>query len=214
MLAKTVLGRFLKMKTFEQKSKENFNRKTDDYEHTFDGRFTESYKSLLLEEIKINPNDSILDVACGNGKFLKMLSDKCAIKGYGVDIAEKMVENARKNCPGMTFKVGSSEHTSFQDQMFDVVTVCVALHHFPDLKAFAKEAKRILKPEGLVYIAEGHLPVVIRRASNLLIPLSKAGDVKVYSPKEIQSAFEAYGFEMTGFKRRGIYQMLIEMRKK
>jgi len=201
------------MKTFEQKTTENFNRKADNYDRTFDGWFTERYKRLLLEEIKIKPHDRILDIGCGNGTFLKMLSGQFVIEGYGVDIAGKMIENARKNCPDMTFEVNSCEHTSFQDQTFDVITVCVALHHFPDLNAFAKEASRILKPEGLLYIAEGHLPFIIREITNLFIPFSRTGDVKVYSPKEIQSAFNAYGFDLTAFNRRGIYQMLIEMRK-
>jgi hypothetical protein len=42
--------------------------------------------------------------------------------------------------------------------------------------------------------------------------LSKAGDVKFYSPKEIQGTFEAYGFEQIGFKREGHVQ-IIEMQK-
>ena len=201
------------MNTFEQRSRDNFNRKADDYDNTFDGRFAEKYKGFLLEEIKIQPHDSVLDVGCGNGRFLEMLSDKHDIEGYGVDIAEKMIDNARRNCPGMTFEVNGCEHTSFQDQSFDVITVCVALHHFPDLRAFAREANRVLKPKGLLYIAEGRLPFIIREVFNLFIPFSRSGDVKVYSPREIRSAFEAYGFELVELKKRGIYPMLIVLRK-
>ncbi|HWQ88995.1 MAG TPA: methyltransferase domain-containing protein, partial [Desulfitobacteriaceae bacterium] len=93
------------MKTVEEKSRDWYNRIADNYDNLFEGRFTEKFKKLLLEEIKIKPNDSILDVACGNGRLLKMLASKYAIKGYGVDITEKMIENARKNCPDMVFEV-------------------------------------------------------------------------------------------------------------
>ena len=201
------------MKNFAQKSREAYNQKADHFDQTFDARVSRSYKKLLLAEARIKPHDSILDVGCGNGTLLKMFQEQYAIRGYGVDIAEKMIENARKNCPDMTFEVNSCEHTSFPDQTFDVVTVCLALHHFPDLNAFAREVARVLKPHGLLYIAEGHLPVVLREITNLFVPFSKEGDVKIYSPREIRRAFAAYGLEMTRYKRKGIYPMLIEMQK-
>lgn len=133
------------MKTFEEKSRENYNRKAKEYDNTLDGKFTEKFKKLLLEEIKIKHNDSILDVACGNGAFLQMVSNRCNIKGYGIDISEKMIEYAKAKCPDMLFEVNGCEYTPFKDQMFDVITVCAAYHHFPNIKAFAKEANRILK---------------------------------------------------------------------
>ena len=196
------------MKTFKDKSRESYNRKADDYDNTFDGKFTLKFKKLLLEEIKIKPMDSILDVACGNGTFLKMLSSKCDIKGYGIDISEKMIENAKKICPDMTFEISSCDHTSFESQMFDAITVCAAYHHFPDVKAFAKEINRILKPHGMLYVAELYYPLIIRLICNPFVPLLRTGDVKIYSPGEIQSNFEAYCFEQVGIKREGHIQII------
>ncbi len=200
------------MKTFNEKSRENYNRKAKDYDNTFDGKFTEKFKKLLLEEIKIKPNDSILDVACGNGTFLQMVSSKCDIKGYGIDISEEMIENAKGKCPDMLFEVNGCEYMLFKDQMFDVITVCAAYHHFPDIKAFAREANRVLKQRGRLYIAEVYIPFIIRAICNPFVRLSKAGDVKFYSPKEIQDNFQAYGFEQVGYKREG-YVQIIEMQK-
>jgi len=196
------------MKTFKDKSRESYNRKADDYDKTFDGKFTVKFKELLLEEITVETNNNILDVACGNATFLKMLSNKYDIKGYGIDISEKMIENAKRRCPDMAFEISSCEHTPFDNQIFDMVTVCAAYHHFPDTKAFAKEVSRILKPKGLLYIAEVYYPFIIRAIFNPFVPLSKAGDVKFYSPKEIQSNFEKYGFEMVNFKREGHIQII------
>jgi ubiquinone/menaquinone biosynthesis C-methylase UbiE len=201
-------GEISQMKTFEDKSRESYNGKADDYDNTFDGKFTVRFKELLLEEIIAKTNNSILDVACGNATFLKMLSNKYDIKGYGIDISEKMIENAKKRCPDMTFEISSCEHTPFDNQMFDMVTVCAAYHHFPDTKAFAKEVSRILKPKGLLYIAEVYYPFIIRAILNPFVPLSKAGDVKFYSPKEIQSNFEEYGFERVNFKTEGHIQII------
>lgn len=200
------------MKNFDEKSRENYNQNANDYDNTFDGKFTEKFKRLLLEEVVINTNDSVLDVACGNGTFLKMLSGKYNIRGYGIDISENMIENARRKCPDMTFEVTGCGQTPFKDRMFDVMTVCAAYHHFPDTKAFAKEVKRILKPRGMIYIAEVYCPAIIRVICNPFIPLSKAGDVKFYSSKEIQKNFEDFGFEQAGIKRDGLVQ-IVKMRR-
>lgn len=105
--------------------------------------------------------------------------------GYGIDISEKMIENAKKKYTDMIFKINSCECTSFESQMFDAITVCAAYHHFPDVKAFAKECNRILKPQGMLYIAEEYYPLIIRLISNPFVPLSRAGDVKILRIKYI-----------------------------
>ena len=48
-----------------------------------------------------------------------------------------------------------------------------------------KEMKRILKPKCVIYIADIYYPLIIRAILNPFVPLSKAGDVKFYSLKEI-----------------------------
>lgn len=200
------------MKTFDQKSRESYNRKAADYDQTFDGRFTKRFKELLVAKMNLKTGDFLLDVACGNGTFLKMAADKESIRGYGIDISEKMIENAKNKCPEMSFQVNSCDDIRFEDGMFDVITVCAAYHHFPDVQAFAKEAFRLLKPKGRLYIAEVYYPFVVRSLLNPFIPLSKAGDVKFYSPEKIRENFQSQGFFPKGFwKERHI--MIIEMQK-
>lgn len=59
------------MKTFEEKSRESYNQKADSYDSTFDGKFTVKFKKLLLEEVIVKPDNSVLDVACMKGTGLK-----------------------------------------------------------------------------------------------------------------------------------------------
>ena len=199
------------MKTFLEKSRENYNRIADNYDNTYDGRFTKEFKELLLEELSVKPGDAVLDVACGNGTLLKMISERWEIKGSGIDISEKMIENAKRKCPDMTFEVGPCERSSFPASTFDVITVCAAYHHFPDVKAFAREANRLLKPNGLLFIADVYYSF-LRGLANLILPFSHAGDVRCYSPKEIQTNFESVGFQLIGFKKRGVIQ-IVKMQK-
>lgn len=200
------------MKTFEEKSRKYYNRIADNYDHSFDSLVTNKFKNFLLENIVIHPNDAVLDIACGNGTLLKMLSERWKIRGYGLDIAEKMIENAKRKCPEMTFEVSSCDHSSLPSQSIDIIIVCAAYHHFPDVKAFAQEANRLLKTSGRLYIAEMYFPF-FRFLTNPLLRHWKAGDVKYYSPKEIMANFEAVDFEPIGFKKRGSMQ-IVKMRKR
>ena len=49
-------------------------------------------KTELL--LNIQPNDFVLDIACGNGNFAKRLAE-CGAKVVAFDYSEKMVENAK-----------------------------------------------------------------------------------------------------------------------
>ena len=156
---------------------------------------------------------AILDVGCGNGTLLSKLSKVMPVAGFGVigfgvDLSPQMIANAKALCPEFSFAVSGCESIHFDDSSMDIVTVCCAYHHFPDVDKFASEASRLLKTSGHLYIADIHLPIVIRHIVNLLMPLSKGGDVKIYSQKEIASTFEAIGFRLISATKRGYVQIV------
>jgi ubiquinone/menaquinone biosynthesis C-methylase UbiE len=70
------------------------------------------------------------------------------ITGFGIDIAERMINYAAAKNPGMVFRVSGCESIPFNDCSMDIVTVCAAYHHFTNVTLFAKEASRVLKPGG------------------------------------------------------------------
>ena len=197
------------MADFNAKSKAAYNKKADNYDDTHDGRFTRKFKQLLVSEVALRDNATVLDVACGNGSLLAALNNKTPINGFGIDIADRMIKNAAANNPGMEFRVSGCESIHFENCSMDVVIVCAAYHHFPDTAAFAKEAKRVLKPNGTIYIADIYLPTVLRFFINPFVSLSGAGDVRFYSPKEITGSFEQYGFTAMETKLFGHVQIVV-----
>lgn len=197
------------MNKFEQRSKKSYNKKAKNYDSTFDGKFTVKFKRMLYDNINVNTDDIVVDIACGNGRFLNMLTQKSSFRGYGVDISEKMIEQARTLNPEMIFFTGSCENLPIETESTDIMTVCAAYHHFPKVDKFAKEASRVIKKDGLLYIAEVYLPGVFRVMANPFIKLSKAGDVKFYSPDEIVSFFESIGFIRKDVIINGMVQLII-----
>ena len=200
------------MANFNEKSRAAYNQMADHYDSSHDGRFTQQFKELLCAMIPLRENCDVLDVACGNGSLLAALNRQKPINGFGIDIADRMIKNAAANNPGMEFHVSGCEAMPFQDGAMDMITVCAAYHHFPDVKAFAREAQRILRSKGSMYIAEVYLPSVLRIILNPLVPLSKSGDVRFYSPKKIAATFKRVGFEEIEVKRSGHIQ-IVSMQK-
>ncbi len=193
---------------FEARSISAYNKKANDYENTFDGQFTQKFKTLLVNSVDLHEGDSILDIACGNGRLLNMFEKKCAIKGYGADISDKMVEQAQLLNPSMQFAVGRCEELPFEDGTFNAITVCAAYHHFPDVDGFAKEAYRLLKPQGKLYIADVYYPWLVRTLANPFVRFSKAGDVKFYAPKEIKATLTDAGFRNWQHSTDGHIQLI------
>lgn len=112
----------------------------------------------------------------------------------------------------MSFKVASCDDLPFEDESMDIVIVCAAFHHFPNVDRFAEEAFRVLKRNGMLYIAEVYYPAFIRIICNPFVPLSKAGDVKFYGSNEIIALFTNYGFRRELLKKDGHVQ-IIQMKK-
>ena len=179
---------------FERRSFRSYQQKADHYDDTPDGMYTRAFKDLLMEMVQIPEGGQVLDVACGNGRLLEMLSRRHHFNGFGVDISDRMVENAGRLNPAMVFLQAGADAFPFEDASFDVITVCAAYHHFPDVNAFAKEAWRVLKPDGKLYIAEVYYPRLLRVLCNPLIRFSPAGDVRLYSPEEILRVVTNAGF--------------------
>jgi ubiquinone/menaquinone biosynthesis C-methylase UbiE len=201
-----------KMNKFNEKSRAAYNKIADDYDNSPDGKFTVKFKKLLLSTVTLRENYNVLDVACGNGTLLAAMKKQKAIKGFGIDISERMIKNAAALNPGMEFQAAGCEAVPFQNNSMDIITVCAAYHHFPDAGAFAGEAERLLKRGGKIYIADIYLPSLLRIICNPFVPLLPAGDVKFYSPKAIIKNFSRHGFEKIDVMINGNVQ-IISMRK-
>jgi 2-polyprenyl-3-methyl-5-hydroxy-6-metoxy-1,4-benzoquinol methylase len=93
----------------------------------------------------------ILDIGCGRGIFL----DKMRKKGwetYGTEISETGARHAREVLKLNVF-TGAAEESKFADNFFDCVTLFHVLEHLPHPVDTLKEARRMLKPGGLLVVA-------------------------------------------------------------
>lgn len=75
----------------------------------------------------ITPNDTVLDVGCGDGDLLSKIS---ALRRAGIDFSEKMIAIARKH-KNIDFFVDDVRKLDFKDNTFDIVYTVRCLINLP-----------------------------------------------------------------------------------
>jgi len=180
------------MKTKKPKdfSFENFAKS---YDSGIAAKGSQKFYNLLLREIEAQPGAALLDVGCGTGALLKLIAGTYIIKGYGIDAEKNMIAAAQRNCPQMQFSVGVCDKLPFGDQSFDAVIACMAYHHFDNKEGFAKEAARVLKPGGILYIADPRFPWFVRKTMNGILRLFRVVG-EFFKAEEITARFSHMGF--------------------
>ncbi len=105
------------------------------------------FKRSLMIQTPFIPGGRILDVGCGNGYFLKWMKEH-GWETYGVEISNSACQIAEKN--GITVFNGELRGARYPSNYFDVVTMNQVLEHVYSPRAYFREIKRILKPNGLL----------------------------------------------------------------
>jgi ubiquinone/menaquinone biosynthesis C-methylase UbiE len=120
---------------------------------TFDKRYERNqYADVereLLAFVGSNPERKILEVGCGTGHWLEVLSAR-GLHVAGLDFSAQMLARARARLPGIELVHGQAEHLPWPAESFDRVFCINAIHHFVDKPAFLAEARRLLRPGGML----------------------------------------------------------------
>ncbi|MDD2959650.1 MAG: methyltransferase domain-containing protein [Lachnospiraceae bacterium] len=178
-----------------EQSQKVYNEMAWEYDSAPEGNYTRPHKEEITKKAVLRDGDNILDVACGNGSLLGMLSKKARVNAFGIDISENMIAAARERYPAGTFAVSPCVPLGFENGSMDVITVSCAFHHFEAPQIFANECMRVLKKNGKVFMAEPFFSPMVRWLANTVVfPFTKTDDVRVYSQKELQLFFELAGF--------------------
>jgi ubiquinone/menaquinone biosynthesis C-methylase UbiE len=145
----------------------------------------------------------ILDVGCGTGRFLRAASVRWPqAQLLGVDPAEQMILEAARLNPQAIFKVGFAESLPLPDESADIVVSSLSFHHWEDHQKGIQEIARVLRPEGLLCLAD----------HNML--LSKLWKEKVQSRKEIQTFMIEAGLTVRRSQGLGLRFVLITLAQK
>lgn len=106
---------------------------------------------------KLPPGTTVLDVGCGIGGSSRILARDYGFSVTGITISPQQVKRATELTPNdldVKFAVDDAMSVSFPDASFDVVWSIEAGPHMPDKAIFARELLRVLKPGGILVVAD------------------------------------------------------------
>ena len=105
-------------------------------------------RSLIVENLRIEPGMRVLEAGCGAGAVLSLLVDTGAAL-TGVDYSEPHIAIARKVLPGVDLRVGEAAALPFDAARFDAVFSYGVFLYFADLtyaQRVLAEMLRVARP--------------------------------------------------------------------
>jgi SAM-dependent methyltransferase len=109
----------------------------------------------LLEFLAPSPADRVLDLGCGLGSFLAILRHQ-RVESIGLDLDLSRTARAAASAPGARLAVGDALRVPFADETFDGIVMGELLEHLREDGAALREARRLLRPGGVLAISVPH----------------------------------------------------------
>ena len=117
------------------------------------------WKKNLINWMKPQPGNRIIDVAAGTGDLAKMISKKNNNKNIFccVEPNKGMFETGKQKLKSLTnikWYLNSAENLPFKESSFDFYTISYGIRNVTDINKCLKEAHRVLKPGGRFFCLE------------------------------------------------------------
>lgn len=105
----------------------------------------------MLERLRRAAPEAVLDLACGEGRFCRMIAPNVDHVA-GIDPTEALISHAKAK-GGADYHVARAENLPFDNNSFDLAVSYLSLIDIPDVPIALAEAHRVLRPNGLLLIA-------------------------------------------------------------
>lgn len=172
------------------------------------------YQNLRLEMLPYIPKSAknILELGCGEGVFGSYLRENLGAKVTGIEIESKFAIKAKKNLDKVYIGDAESIIKKLPAKSFDVIVANDVLEHMVDPYLVLKEAKRILKKDGIIVSSIPNM-----RNFHVLYHLVRHGQweyvesgildrthLRFFTQKSIRNMYERLGYEVV--QHEGIFE--------
>ena len=122
------------------------------YESAFVPAIFAQWCAPLLDAAAVEPDQAVLDVACGTGILARTAADRVGPTGkvIGIDLSEGMLTVARRLAPDIDWRPGDAARLPLPDGEVDVSLCQSALMFMPDATRVLREMARVTTSGGRV----------------------------------------------------------------
>jgi len=138
----------------ELSSEEAYERWAPGYPPTAHNRLMALEEQAVLEMLPDVRGQACLDLACGSGRYMRILTERGAEHVLGVDISAAMLARARE----ISTDLVQADLTALglRSRSFKTVICSLAVGHVRNLRASIEEISRVLVPGGTVIYSDFH----------------------------------------------------------
>lgn len=192
----------------KEKTLKHFNETAADYNDSSDGKFVHAMYQALVEEINHVGGGKLLDIGCGNGNLFGLVTNE-NLSFYGIDLSEKMIEQAKASFSEVAkLYVSDAEKLPFKNEVFDILVCNASFHHYTHPDTVLEEMKRVAAPGCILLIGDPYAPQPFRGLANIFTKYSDEGDFHYYGIHEMQRLLYKHGFDYIRSRRTGDHSIL------
>lgn len=159
----------------------------------------EQFKEFTDKIVKITPflkGKKILDIGCALGISLKAYTAK-GYQAYGMENSEFAVNMARKNTTFTVMQQSIENKTNWENDFFDGITMVDVLEHLSNPIFALKEANRVLKNGGILYIHTLNFNGIGRKIDKMdWTLLNPPAHLSYFTPRTLRYALNNMGFSI------------------
>lgn len=126
----------------------------------------QAWRRRAVREARVQPGDSVLDVACGTGDLTEAFARSPAARIVGLDFTREMLDIAERKRQRLAddtrsrieYLQGDAQALPFADASLSVVSIAFGIRNVERPETALREFARVLRPGGRVVILEFDRP--------------------------------------------------------
>ena len=129
--------------------------------HKYCNPLNEERLETLLHLLRLKPNSTVLDIACGKGEFLVRLAELYHVIGVGVDISPYFIQEAqtkaKRRVPNAELdfvQLDAKNYKPPEGLLFDLTCCMGATWIWNDYKGTLQALKDMTRPHGTIMVGE------------------------------------------------------------
>jgi cyclopropane fatty-acyl-phospholipid synthase-like methyltransferase len=129
--------------------------------HTYCNPLNKERLEALLQLLRLKPDSTVLDIACGKGEFLVRLAELYHVKGVGVDISPYFIQEAQSkakyrvpNAPLDFRQLDAKNYQPPEGLVFDLTSCMGATWIWNGYKGTLQALEDLTRPHGIILVGE------------------------------------------------------------